>query len=86
MIIAKIVVLKGKRDGMVQIFEPPLPGPVGVYDAKDITVNYDRNVLTFRTSLTVEEEGKEARIFETNVYTKYDLLEFDEEILRGFFK
>ena len=81
MIIVKVIVPKGKDAGTVQVLEPPI-GVIGSYDAKGIIVQHESRMVSFRSSITVEEKCKEPRVFDTEVELKYDLLEYDEELLR----
>ena len=80
MIIAKIIVQKGKSDGRVQILEPPI-GVIGDYKAKDIGIDYAGMRIRFNSSFTVNDEEEETHVFETEVQLSYDLLEYDEEVM-----
>ena len=83
MIIAKVVVPKGKKNGLVQMIEPPI-GIIGTYDAKEIHINHEKHVIGFKATLFVDPpEGQEGetRVFETEVTSGYDLLEYNEELL-----
>ncbi|MBE6524472.1 MAG: hypothetical protein E7Z65_06345 [Thermoplasmata archaeon] len=83
MMIAKVIVPKGEYSGIVEMIEPPV-GLIGRYEAREIHIDYEGHVIGFKATLFVnppEGQEGETRVFETEVTSRFDLLEYNEELL-----